>query len=255
VILELLWIAVRIAVLGGTLAVDRAAGWNFMLSQPIVGACLAGSLVNPGPDYELWALRIPIGVGALLQLLLTDASLPAAQRQHDTATAGVVGSTVAILGMSRLSGPLPAATRGEFWVVVGVVAGLLAAVGGGWVMGYHRARNREDTRTAETLAVGGKAGAFEVLYVWSLVRVFVLGFLWSWGASVLGLAACIALLPRLSGFLTGQHVGFLLAGLLGCGLAAAYHAHVRGRRGAPAWAALGAAVALVLLAVLRKGAP
>jgi hypothetical protein len=255
VILEMLWIAVRIAVLGGTLAVDRAAGWSFMLSQPIVGACLAGALVNPGPEWELWALRIPIGVGALLQLLLTDASLPAAQRQHDTATAGVVGSTVAILGMSRLSASLPAGSGGALWVVVGVVAGLLSAVAGGWVMGYHRARSREDTRKAERVAAEGKAGAFERLYVGSLVRIFVLGFLWSWGASVLGLAACLALLPRLAGFLTARNVGFLLAGLLGCGLAAAYHAHVRGRRGAPALAALGATVALVLLAVLRKGTP
>ena len=253
-ILETLWIAVRAAVLGGTLATDRAAGWNFMFSQPIVGACLAGAFVNTGP-WEDWAFRIPIGVGALLQLLLTDASLPAAQRQHDTATAGVVGSTVAILGMARLSESFPVATEGAFWVVVGVVAGLLAAVGGGWVMGYHRARNLEDTRRAETLAAEGKAGAFERLYYGSLLRVFALGFLWSWGASVLGLAACLALLPRVAGFLTAQHVGFLLAGLLGCGLAAAYHAHVRGRRGAPAWAALGAAVALVLLAVLRKGTP
>ena len=32
----------RIAFLGGMLAVDRTAGWNLMLSQPLVAACLAG---------------------------------------------------------------------------------------------------------------------------------------------------------------------------------------------------------------------
>lgn len=245
----------RVAVLGGTLAADRAAGWNFMLSQPIVGACLAGALLNPGPEWELWALRIPIGVGALLQLLLTDASLPAAQRRHDTATAGVVGSTVAILAMSRLHGALPAAAGGALWVVVGVLAGLLAAIAGGWVMGFHRARSRADTRRAEELAAQGRAGAYERLYWGSLLRVFVLGGLWSWGASVIGLAACLAILPRVAGFLTGSRVGILFAALLGCGLGAAWHAHVRGRPGAPRWAALGAAAALVLAVVLRRGTP
>jgi hypothetical protein len=246
---------VRVAILGGTLAADRSAGWNFMLSQPLVGACLAGALVNPGPEWELWALRIPISVGALLQLLLTDASLPAAQRQHDTATAGAVGSTVAILGMSHLHTALPATAGGALWVVVGVAAGLFAAIGGGWVMGYHRSRSRADTRRAEELAARGHAGAFERLYWGSLVRVFVVGALWSWGASVLGLAACLAVLPRLAGFLTARHVGFLLAAILGCGLAAAYHAHVRGRPGGPRWAALGAAAAVVLTVVLRRAAP
>jgi hypothetical protein len=245
----------RVAVLGGTLAADRAAGWNFMLSQPIVGACLAGALVNPGPEWELWALRIPIGVGALLQLLLTDASLPAAQRRHDTASAGVVGSTVAILAMSRLHGTLPAAAGGALWVVVGVAAGLLAAIAGGWVMDFHRARSRADTRRAESLAAQGRAGAYERLYWGGLLRVFVLGALWSWGASVAGLAACLAILPRIAGLVAGPRAGILFAALLGCGLAAAWHAHVRGRRGAPRWAALGAAAALVLTVVLRRGAP
>jgi hypothetical protein len=246
----------RIAVLGGTLAADRSAGWNLMLSQPIVGACLAGALVNPGPEWELWSLRIPIGVGALLQLLLTDASLPAAQRRHDTATAGVVGSTVAILGMSRLHGTLPSPAGGALWVVVGVVAGLVAAIAGGWVLGgFHRARNRADTRRAEELAARGEAGAFERLYWGSLLRVFVFGALWSWGASILGVAACLAFLPKVAGHLSGRYVGLLFAGLLGCGLAAAWHAHVRGRRGAPRWVALGAAAAVVLAVVLRRGAP
>ena len=246
---------IRVAVLGGTVAADRAAGWSFMLSQPIVGACLAGALVNPGPEWELWALRIPIGVGALLQLLLTDASLPAAQRQHDTATAGVVGSTVAILGMSRMHGALPAPGGGALWVVVGVLTGLLAAVVGGWVMGYHRARNRVDTERAEALAAQGRAGAFERLYWMGLLRVFVVGALWSWAASLAALAAWLVLLPRLVEYLTARHVGVLFAGLLGCGLAAAYHAHVRGRSAGVRWAAFGAGAALLLVTVLRRGSP
>src|SRR6185295_15919233 len=89
---------VRVALLGGALTLERTAGWSFMLSQPLVGSCLAGAFLSAGPEWELWALRVPIGVGAILQLILTDASLPAAQRQHDTATAGVVGTTVAMLG-------------------------------------------------------------------------------------------------------------------------------------------------------------
>ncbi|MGH7681448.1 MAG: hypothetical protein ACRENN_05625, partial [Candidatus Eiseniibacteriota bacterium] len=91
-----------VAFLGGTLTLDRNVGWGLMLSQPIVGSCLAGILLAPGSDLELWALRIPLGIGAILQLLLTDASLPAAQRAHDTATAGVVGTSVAILGMGQV---------------------------------------------------------------------------------------------------------------------------------------------------------
>ena len=250
-ILEML----RVAVLGGTLAADRAAGWNFMLSQPIVGACLAGALVNPGPEWELYALRIPIAVGALLQLLLTDASLPAAQRQHDTATAGVVGSTVSILAMSRLHGTVTAPAGGALWVVVGVVAGLLAAIAGGWVLGYHRARNVADARRAEALAAEGRSGAFERLYLSGLLRVFLLGAAWSWGASLLGIAGCLWLLPRIAPHLAARDVGVLLAVLLGCGLAAGWHAHIRGRAGAPRWAALGAAAALVLGTVMRRGTP
>ena len=246
---------VRIAVLGGTLAADRAAGWNFMLSQPIVGACLAGALVNPGPEWELWALRIPIGVGALLQLLLTDAALPAQQRQHDTATAGVVGSTVSLLAMSRLHDAYPGAGGGALWVVVGVLAGLLAAIGGGWVLGFHRRRSIADSRRAEEIAATGNAGAFERLYLGGLVRVFVVGALWSWGASIVGLAACLWILPRIVPHLSAKDIGVLFAALLGCGLAAAWHAHVRGRPSAPRWAALGAAAALVLGVVMRRGTP
>ena len=245
----------RIAVLGGTLAADRAAGWNFMLSQPIVGACLAGALVNPGPEWELWALRIPIGVGAVLQLLLTDASLPAQQRQHDTATAGVVGSTVSLLAMSRLHDAYPGAGGGALWVVVGVLAGLLAAIGGGWVLGYHRSRSIADSRRAQEIAATGNAGAFERLYLGGLVRVFLVGALWSWGASIVGLAACLWILPRIVPYLSAKDIGILFAALLGCGLAAAWHAHVRGRPGAPRWAALGAAAALVLGIVMRRGTP
>ncbi|HET9252962.1 MAG TPA: hypothetical protein VFP58_12685, partial [Candidatus Eisenbacteria bacterium] len=233
-ILEML----KVSVLGGTLAADRSAGWNFMLSQPIVGACLAGALVHPGAHWELYALRIPIGVGAILQLLLTDASLPAAQRQHDTATAGVVGSTVSILAMSRLHGALPATAGGALWVVVGVVAGLLAAIAGGWVLGFHRRRNVADTRRATELATEGDAGGFALLYCGGLLRVFLLGALWSWAASLAGVAACLWALPRLAPLLGARDVGILFAGLLGCGLAAAWHAHVRGRPGAPRWAAL-----------------
>ncbi len=245
---------IRVAILGGTLAADRAAGWNFMLSQPIVGSCLAGALMNPGPEWELWALRVPIAVGALLQILLTDASLPAAQRQHDTATAGVVGTSVALLGMARLHQVLPAAVGGALWVVVGVAAGLIAAVAGGWVMRFHRARSRADLARVERLAAAGEAGRFELLYWGGVLRAFVVGALWTWCASLVGLVAALALLPQLSGYLTGQRVGFLLAALVGAGLAAGYHAHVRGRRRAIRWALLGASVALALVVVFRRAA-
>ncbi|HET9940381.1 MAG TPA: hypothetical protein VFR25_04715 [Candidatus Eisenbacteria bacterium] len=263
---------VRVAILGGVLAVDRAAGWSTMLSQPIVGACLAGALVNPGPEWELWALRVPIGVGAILQLLLTDASLPAAQRQHDTATAGVVGSTVALLGMVRLHSQIPAALGGGLWVLVGVAAGLLSAVAGGWVMGYHRARSRRDVARAEELAgsdsaegeaalldalEGVRAGRrpaakFELLYWMAMGRVFLVGAFWSWAGSLLGLMLAIAVLPMLGEWLTGRRIGFVFATTLGAALAAGYHAHVRSRRAGGRWMALGAAAALVLLAMARQ---
>jgi hypothetical protein len=246
---------IRVAVLGGALALDRTAGWSFMLSQPLVGACMAGALVNPGPEWELWALRVPIGVGALLQLLLTDASLPAAQRKHDTATAGVIGSTVALLGMVRLHGVIPTALGGALWVLVGVAAGLLAAVAGGSVMDYHRARSRNDVARADLLAERGAAGSFEFLYWKGLGRAFLIGGLWAWAGSLTGLSLAIAFLPRAASYLTGRRIGFLFATMLGAALAAGYHAHVRGRRSAGRWMALGAAVVLVVLAVARKTAP
>lgn len=246
---------ISVAILGGMLAVDRAAGWNLMLSQPLVGACLAGALVSPGPDWEIWALRVPIGIGVLLQLLLTDASLPAAQRQHDTATAGVVGSTVALLAMERLHHLLPVSVGGALWVLVGVLAGLLAAVAGGVLMGFHRDRNRVDVARAERVAAVGNATGFEFLYWGSVLRIFCIGAFWSWGASLLGLAASLAVLPQLGEVLTGRRVGLFLAVLLGAGLAAAYHAHVAGRRGAIRWVGLGAAATWILAIVVRTGAP
>ena len=244
----------RVAVLGGALALDRGAGWSFMLSQPLVGACMAGALVNPGPEWELWALRVPIGIGAILQLLLTDASLPAAQRQHDTATAGVVGSTVALLGMVRLHSVIPTSLGGALWVLVGVAAGLLAAVVGGRVMGYHRARSKDDVARADALAEAGKAGSFELLYWRAIGRLFATGALWAWAGSLIGLSLSIAFLPRAAGYLTGRRIGFLFATLLGAALAAGYHAHVRGRKAGGRWMALGAAVALVLIAMARQKA-
>ena len=96
-----------------------------MLSQPLIGACLAGALLNPGQQWELWALRIPLGVGVLLQLLLTNPALPAAQRPRDAATAGVVGASVALLSLERLHPSLPVSTGGILWVVIGTVAGFL----------------------------------------------------------------------------------------------------------------------------------
>ncbi|HEY6222060.1 MAG TPA: hypothetical protein VIX13_05940 [Candidatus Eisenbacteria bacterium] len=246
---------VRVAILGGALTLERAAGWNLMLSQPLVGACLAGILLSPGPEWELWALRVPIGVGALLQLLLTDASLPAAQRQHDTATAGVVGTTVAILGMARLHEAAAVALGGVLWVLIGVAVGLLSAIAGGWALRFHRARSRTDLARAEHLAAAGAAGSFELLYWGGILRAFAVGALWAWAATLLGLAALLAILPRLGDALTARRIGFVFAALIGAGLAAAYHAHVAGRKQVLRWVALGATMAVVLSVVFRRGAP
>ncbi len=246
---------VSLAFLGGTLTLDRAAGWSFMLSQPLVGACLAAALLAPGSDVELWALRAPIAVGALLQLLLTDASLPAAQRQHETGTAGVVGAAVAVLGMKHLEGAAYGAESGVLWVLAGVGAGLVAALSGGWVARVHRARSSSDLVRAEGLAAAGAVGSFELVYWGGIVRAFVFGAVWVWGASLLGLAALLAFLPRLSAVINGRRAAVVLAALVGVALASAYHAHVQGRKDALRWAALGAAVAFILSAVLSRGAP
>jgi hypothetical protein len=246
---------VRVAILGGALTLERTAGWNLMLSQPLVGACLAGILLSPGPEWELWALRVPIGVGALLQLLLTDASLPAAQRQHDTATAGVVGTTVAILGMARLHEAATVALGGVLWVLIGVAVGLVSAVAGGWALRFHRARSRTDLARAGHLAAAGEAGAFELLYWGGVLRAFAVGALWAWAATLIALASLLAILPRLGGALTARRIGFVFASLIGAGLASAYHAHVAGRKQAFRWVALGATTALVLSVVFRRGAP
>ncbi len=246
---------VRVAILGGALTLERAAGWNLMLSQPLVGACLAGILLSPGPEWELWALRVPIGVGALLQLLLTDASLPAAQRPHDTATAGVVGTTVAVLGMARLHEAATVALGGVLWVLIGVAVGLVSALAGGWVTRFHRGRSRTDLARGEHLAAAGEARAFERLYWGGILRAFAVGAVWAWAATLIGLAALLAILPRLGGVLTARRIGFVFAALISAGLAAAYHAHVAGRKQAFRWVALGATAALVLSVVFRRGAP
>ena len=246
---------VRVAILGGALTLERTAGWSFMLSQPIVGACFAGILLSPGPEWELWALRVPIGVGAILQLLLTDASLPAAQRQHDTATAGVVGTTVAILGMARLHEAATVALGGALWVLIGVAVGLVSAFAGGWVTRFHRSRSRSDLVRAEHLAAAGEARAFEFLYWGGIFRAFAVGALWAWAATLLALAALLVILPRISEALTARRIGFVFAALIGAGLAAGYHAHVAGRKQVFRWVALGAAAAVVLSVVFRRGAP
>ena len=242
-----------LAFLGGSLALDRSAGIGIMLSQPLVAACLAGSLLNPGPALELWALRIPLGVGALLQLLLTDSSLPAAQRPYESATAGAVGAAVAHFTMARLHGAIAVPTGGLLWVVVGTVAGLLAALLGGLVTGRVRRHNRADLPRADALAAAGKTGALENLYWWSVSRILLHGAAWTLVATVVLAASALFVLPRLAPRLTGDLIGFSFAGLLGAGLAASFLAHVRGRPAGLRWAALGAIAALVLRLGHRGG--
>src|SRR5512143_167634 len=171
---------IRVSVVGGIVAVDRVAGWSLMLSQPLVAACLAGALLNPGPEWELWALRIPIAVGAILQLLLTDTALPAAQSPRDTATAGVVGSAVALLGLPRLHPELAISAGGILWVVIGVAAGLVSAVLGGWFARLHQT-GRATVARADHLAARGDFAGFDHLYWSGLLRTFLVGAAWAWG--------------------------------------------------------------------------
>src|SRR5262245_21410622 len=179
----------RVALLGGILATDRGAGWNLMLGQPLVGACLAGALLNPGPEWELWALRIPLGVGVLLQLILTDPTLPAAQKPRDAATAGVIGASVSLHSLERLHPFLPVATGGIVWVLVGTLTGLVAAVAGGWMDIPFRAGNQVAARRAEELVREGRIPAFEALYWRGVGRLFLRGATWSAAATVAGVAA------------------------------------------------------------------
>ncbi len=245
----------RLAFLGGILSIDRSAGWNLMLSQPLVGACLAGALVHPGNEWELWALRLPIAVGALLQLLLTNPALPASQRPHDTATAGPIGGAVAVLGMAHLHAAVPSSSGGLLWVLLGVGSGLLAAVVGGWIHRLHGHASRLDTRRAATLAAAGDVGALERLHLGALWRIFTLGALWTWCGTLLFLAASLALLPRVIEYASARRVGFVFALLLGAALAAAYETHVRGVRRGWRWSAAGAAATAALLISLgREGA-
>jgi len=243
----------RVALLGGLLAVDRAAGWNLMLGQPLVGACLAGALLNPGPEWELWALRIPLGVGVLLQLLLTDPSLPAAQKPRDVATAGVIGASVAILSLERLHPYLSLTTGGIVWVLVGTIAGLLASVAGGWMEATMRFSHQIAARRAEELVLEGKVSAFERLYWRGVARLFLRGATWSAAATVAGVAAAAMLLPHMAR-LTGPRAGLVFAAILGVALGAGYHTHVRTPKHGLRWAVLGALAALVvLLRVKAKG--
>ncbi len=243
----------RVALLGGVLALDRSAGWNFMLGQPLVGACLAGALLNPGPEWELWALRIPLGVGVLLQLLLTDPSLPAAQKPRDSATAGVVGASVAILCLERLHPYFSLMTGGIVWVLVGTVAGLLASIAGGWMEASMRSMNRDRASRGEALLMEGKVPAFEALYWRGVGRLFLRGATWSAAATVAGVAAAALLLPRLVRILTGPNAGVVFAALLGVALGSGYHAHVRTPKHGFRWAALGALFAVVVFLRAKGG--
>ncbi len=243
----------RVALLGGVLAMDRSAGWNLMLGQPLVGACLAGAFLSPGTPFELWALRIPLGVGVLLQLLLTDPALPAAQRPRDVATAGVVGASVSVMSLGRLHPIVPLATGGILWVLVGTLAGLVAAVGGGWMELGLRARNEKSARRAEELAIEGKLGAFEALYWRGVARVFLRGALWSATATISGVALCTLVLPRIAGLITGPRAGWIFASLLGTAFGCGFHTHVRAPRHGFRWAAIGALATLLVLLRLHGG--
>ena len=245
----------RVAFLGGVLTMDRSAGWGLMLGQPLVGACLAGAFIQPGTQWELWALRIPLGVGVLLQLILTEPSLPAAQRSRDGATAGVIGASVALYAMEQLHPLVPISTGGILWVVVGVATGLLAAVGGGWIEAAARRWNGPRAERADELAREGRIGAFEALYWGAVVRIFLRGAAWTAIATFVGVTLAATLLPRIAGSITGPRIGLAFAVLLGMGFGAGYHAHVRGRSRGLRWATLGALTAIVLLFRIGGGAP
>lgn len=245
---------IRVSLLGGIVAMDRGAGWSVMLSQPLVAACLAGALVNPGPEWELWALRVPIMVGAILQLLLTDPALPAAHRPRDTATAGVVGSAVALLGLPRLHPSLAVSAGGILWVVLGVAAGLLSAVLGGWFARLNRVGSAAVAR-ADELAQSGQADRFERLYWGGLVRLFLVGAAWAWGGTILFLWVALTWLPKIASALTARRAGVLFATLLGAAVITAWNAHVRGRSRATRWAVLGALVTVFVLRGLGSLSP
>ncbi|MBI4365063.1 MAG: hypothetical protein HY568_06510 [Candidatus Latescibacteria bacterium] len=237
------------------LATDRGAGWNLMLSQPLVGACLAGALLNPGPQWELWALRIPIGVGVLLQLLLTDPALPAAQRPRDAATAGVIGVSVALLGLERLHPSLPVSTGGILWVVIGTITGLLVAIAGGWMDRSARAATASRLARADDLAREGRVASFEALFWGGVFRIFLRGAIWSAGATAVGVALSVAFLPHMALLVTGPRTGLLFAVIMGLALGAGWHTHVRARSSGVRWAAIGALTTLILLLRFRGGEP
>lgn len=226
-----------------------------MIGQPLVGACLAGALWNPGTQWELWALRIPLGVGVLLQLLLTDPSLPAAQRPRDAATAGVIGVSVALFCMERLTPSVSVSTGGILWVLVGTIAGLVASVVGGWMEAPLRARNRARAARADELAREGRLRAFEALYWGGVLRVFLRGASWSAAGTVAGIAAASLILPRLADTVTGPRAGLVFAVLLGAAFASGFHTHVRAARHGLRWAAAGALAVLLLLLRVRGAAP
>lgn len=244
-----------VAFLGGVLALDRYAGMSMMLSQPLVGACIAGALLNPGPVWELWALRIPIGVGILLQLLLTDSALPGAERPYETSSAGVIGTAVALFAMGRLHAVVSIPSGGLLWVVVGTVAGLLAAAVGGPIVGRTRGHNRADLPRLDEAAADGDVGAFEALYWWGVIRILLHGAVWAVAATAVLSGLALLTLPRLLNGLHGGVAGGAFAGLLGAALAAGYFAHVRGRPSAIRWAALGALAAIGMRVWMQGGTP
>ena len=70
---------------------------------------------------------------------------------------------------------------------------------------------------------------------------------------LIGLTLAMAFLPRVAAWLNGGRIGFLFAAMLGAALAAGYHAHVRGRGMGARWMALGVALVLTALTLVRRG--
>lgn len=185
-----------LALLGGLLALDRVAVGQFGFSQPVVAGPLVGWLLGDAGTGLL--------VGGLLQLLYAGALPIGASLPPDEATATLVGTAGAVLGVRAAGEGLPEAALLPLGLLAGLAAGEAGRALDTWVRHAnvwfaHRADQaaaRGDDRSVERLALGG-------LVLWFLVGALSAAVL----APLTGLLAGAAV-PAIS-----AHGGLVLAAL------------------------------------------
>lgn len=105
---------VLLSLLAGILAVDERAGWQGLLSQPVVAGTLAGVLIGE-PETGM-------AVGVVLELIFLSVMPMRGTRRADGLAGGIVGAGTACMLLHHTGDP-----RFFFVTSTGVLVGLIAA--------------------------------------------------------------------------------------------------------------------------------